>query len=297
MFEEEEKRPEELTVTSVVFAVGIHVAFFLVFWGAAKVLWRPREIVIPMDLTVVVHENLDGNENEPPPMEKPMPPPPPPPKPKVEPKPEPPKPVVQEKAPDAVVKVKEDKKPPKKVEEKKPDPPKKVEEKKPEPPKKTAKELREERMKEMRERATKIDPKTLPKTKETNNGKTGKKTLSDAEIAKLLQQGYKPGATEQLAGSEEARCFALIKQAIDKRWTIMSPKIGQSGSVLLCIVISRSGAISSVQLAKSCGDRISDNAAVSVVRSVGPIRGLSSSFLASYAGRSITIQYDIKGGR
>ena len=46
-----------------------------------------------------------------------------------------------------------------------------------------------------------------------------------------------------------------------------------------------------VRLAKSCGDRLSDEAALSVARSVSSIPGLSQEFIARYRREVLTIRY------
>ena len=81
------ERPKVLGVRNLAIALGLHLAFFVVFftYAAVKGLFDKKEEIIPIDLTVVVVENLNGNEDEPPPLKKPEPPPPPP-KPKPKPK-------------------------------------------------------------------------------------------------------------------------------------------------------------------------------------------------------------------
>ena len=119
----EKPRPRVLSTKTFVVALGLHVLFFLLFWIFAFARFKPKETVIPIDLTVVVNENLEGKEDEPPPLEQSKPEPPPPPEPKVEPKVEPPPPKIEKV--DAVEVVKE---PPKeKKAPKKKDPPKKPE--------------------------------------------------------------------------------------------------------------------------------------------------------------------------
>ena len=66
----DEKRPDVMCTANVVLALVIHVACFLGFFLFARIHFKPKETVIPIDLTVVVNENLDGNENEPPPLER-----------------------------------------------------------------------------------------------------------------------------------------------------------------------------------------------------------------------------------
>ena len=179
----------------------------------------------------------------------------------------------------------------KKQEEKKPE--KKEEKKKPEEPKKTAKELREERIKKMRESAKTVNKKVTIEVKNapSGDGRTTKKTLTDAQIRDLLNQGYKPGTSEQLASSEMQRCLSLIQMAIKDKWDKMAPKIGNNGTVLLSVQFNSSGGLVNVRLAKSCGDRLSDDAALSVARSVSSIPGLSQEFISQFRREPLTVRY------
>ena len=285
----EGRRPKVLDGGNIVVALIIHVAFFLglyVFAVFHGLFDKPEEI-IPIDLTVVVNENLDGKENEPPPLQKPEPPKPKPAPPKPKPKPkEPEKPKELEKIVTNIV-TKVDKK----QEEKKPE--KKEEKKKPEEPKKTAKELREERIKKMRESAKTVNKKVTIEVKNapSGDGRTTKKTLTDAQIRDLLNKGYKPGTSEQLATSEMQRCLSLIQMAIKDKWDKMAPKIGNNGTVLLSVQFNSSGGLINVRLAKSCGDRLSDDAALSVARSVSSIPGLSQEFISQFRREPLTVRY------
>ena len=285
----EGRRPKVLDGGNIVVALVIHAAFFLglyVFAVFHGLFDKPEEI-IPIDLTVVVNENLDGKENEPPPLQKPEPPKPKPAPPKPKPKPkEPEKPKELEKIVTNIV-TKVDKK----QEEKKPE--KKEEKKKPEEPKKTAKELREERIKKMRESAKTVNKKVTIEVKNapSGDGRTTKKTLTDAQIRDLLNKGYKPGTSEQLATSEMQRCLSLIQMAIKDKWDKMAPKIGNNGTVLLSVQFNSSGGLVNVRLAKSCGDRLSDDAALSVARSVSSIPGLSQEFISQFRREPLTVRY------
>ena len=282
----EGRRPKVLGGANIAIALLLHLAAFagLYLFAAFHGLFDKPPEVIPIDLTVVVNENLDGKENEPPPLQKPEPP-------KPKPKPEPPKPKPKPKEPDkpkaleqivtnVVTKVE------KKKDEKK-------EEKKPEPQKKTAKELREERMKKMRESAKTVNKKVTIEVKNapSGDGRTMKKTLTDAQIRAMLNQGYKPGTSEQIAASEEQKCLSLIQMAIKDKWDRLKPEIGNNGTVLLSVQFNSSGGLVNVRLAKSCGDRLSDEAALSVARSVSSIPGLSQEFIARYRREVLTIRY------
>ena len=291
----DEKRPDVMSTANVVLALVIHVVCFLGFFIFARLHFKPKETVIPIDLTVVVNENLDGNEDEPPPLDDPPPKPPEPPK-VVTP---PPTPKVDTKV-DAVVKEKEkpkkpEKKPPekkpeaKKEEPKKPDPPKKVEPKKPE---KTKEELLKERMEKMRNSAKTVKIK-VPDAP-SGNGRTERQTMTEDQIRKLLSQGYTPGSKTQLATSTMQLCLSKIQMAINARWSKVNPRIGAEGYVLIAVRFNASGQMVNCRLSESCGDKTSDSAALTVVRSVGPIAGLDKEFLREFGKQDLVIRYKVQ---
>ena len=283
--EEPQQRPKVLD-SRIVFVVFLaHIAFFLGLWMIAwiKDLWpvKPEEI-IPIDLTVVVVENLDGKPDEPPPLKKPEPPPPPsptPPKPKPKPKPkEPEKPKELEKIVTNIVE---------KVEKK--------EKKEPEPPKKTAKELREEKMKRMRERAkdTKRPVETPKPAPPQPNGRTDKKTLSDAEIQKLLNAGYKPGSSTNLAASEEQLCFSLIRQAFEEKWD-KPPWTDTLKPMVIRVWFGGGGRVMRFNLESSSGDPKADATIKSAAERVGMVRGLTAGFIDKYGKNGVPVRFTVK---
>ena len=94
---------------------------------------------------------------------------------------------------------------------------------------------------DLRDKAKKVD---APPMKKTGKATAAEKPLSQAEIQKLLDQGYKYGARNQLATSEEQRCVSIIAQAIKREWNKesfkwypglkplqVSLKLGPGGSV------------------------------------------------------------------
>ena len=298
----EGRRPEVLSGRSFALALALHLAAFAVFWivAACHGLFDKKETIGPIDLTVVVNENLDGKEKEPPPLVNPTPEPPPPPKPKPRPKPEPKKPdppKALEQIVTNVVKAVE-KKDEKREEKPKPKPRPKPEPKKPERPRKTAKELREERMKRIRDRMKSVNKKVTIEVKDakaSGDGRTARQTLSQAEIKRLLNAGYRPGTENQLASNEKQRCLSLIQMAIEDKWEALSPKVGRNGTVLLSVQFNSAGGLVNVRLAKGCGDALSDQAALSVARAVTRIQGLSAEFLAEFRREPLTIRYNVRG--
>lgn len=292
MFEREEygERPKIITGKNIGYAVLSHILLFLSFYLFA-IPFKSKPVIIPIDLTVVVNENLDGEENEPPP-EKPVeptpPPPPEPPKPVVKP-PEPPK--VEEKR-EAVEMVKEkkneEKKP--KVEERKPEKPKEVE--KPKPPEKTKEELMKERIEKMRKSAK--DVKTPPKKVDPpkNNGKTDKKTLSDKEIQDLLNKGYKPGATTNLTANDEQLCLSLIKQRFDSKWDKPAWTDTLKPMVIRCR-FGAGGKLVEYKLIQSSGDRAADQSILRAASLVGSVPGLTPEFIKKHSG-GIDVRFTVK---
>lgn len=286
--EQEMKKPEVLGARSFGLALALHVVAFLLLYLFAMLHLKPRETVIPIDLTVVVNENLDGEENEPPPLnnppepqkvEPPKPTPPPEP-PKVEEKVEAVEQIVEKPKP----KPKENPKEEKPKEEKKPDPPK--------PPEKTKEELMKERMEKMRESAkvVKNPPKIIVKNQPSGNGKTQKQTMSEAQIRKLLDQGYKPGAATQLAASEEQRCISLIRAAFYAKWN-RPPWTDTLKEMHLKVKFGDGGRVLGYQLVQRSGDSKADATVLQAASLVSSVPGLSLDFLAK--NPTVTIRFKV----
>lgn len=287
---EEDRLPAVISRRTLTVALILHLSVFVVFWlyAACHDLFHKDEEIIPIDLTVVVNENLDGKEDEPPPLKKPEPEPP---KPKPQPKPkpkvkEPEKPKELEKIVTNIV-AKVEKKEEKKVE--------KPEKKVPEKPKKTAKELREERMKKMRESAKQVNKKVTieVKNRPSGNGRTTKKTLSDAEIQKLLNMGYKPGTSEQLATSDAQLGYSLIKSAVEDKWEV-PPWTDTLRPMTVRIWFGGGGRVVNYKLEKSSGDAKADRSILSAASRVGAIPGLPPAFIEAYKSKGIPCQFTVR---
>lgn len=296
----EGKRPKVLSGQTVAIALSLHLSAFVVFVAFAWVhgLFEKKEVITPIDLTVIVNENLDGKEDEPPPLKNPPPPEPPKPQPKpkpIEKKPNPPK--ALEQIVTNIVKKVEKKDPPKKEPERKTPKP---EPKKPEPPKKTAKELREERMKRIRDRMKTVNKPVKIEVKdarESGDGRTARQTMTPAQVKALLNLGHRPGTKNQLAPNEMSRCVSLIEMAIEDRWNVLQPKIGRTGVVQLSVRLNSAGGLVDVRLVRGCGDQTSDQAALSVARAVSSIRGLSREFIAKHSQEALVLNYKVSASR
>lgn len=283
------QRPKVLSKRNLAIALVLHVSTFVLFWlyAACHDLFDKEEEIIPIDLTVVVNQNLDGKENEPPPLKK-VEPEPPKPKPQPKPKPkvkEPEKPKELEKiVTNVVAKVN------KKAEEKRP------EKKKPEPPKKTAKELREERMRKMRESAKQVDEKVtieVRSAKASGDGRTARKTLSDAEVMRRLNEGYKPGTSEQIATSELQLGYSLIKQTFEEKWD-KPPWTDTLKPMTIRVWFGGGGRIVKYHLERSSGDRKADQSILSAASRVGAIPALPAAFVDKFKRSGVPVQFTVK---
>lgn len=283
------QRPKVLSKRNLAIALVLHVSTFVLFWlyAACHDLFDKEEEIIPIDLTVVVNQNLDGKENEPPPLKK-VEPEPPKPKPQPKPKPkvkEPEKPKELEKIVTNVV-AKVDKK----AEEKRP------EKKKPEPPKKTAKELREERMRKMRESAKQVNEKVtieVRSAKASGDGRTARKTLSDAEVMRRLNEGYKPGTSEQIATSELQLGYSLIKQTFEEKWD-KPPWTDTLKPMTIRVWFGGGGRIVKYNLERSSGDRKADQSILSAASRVGAIPALPAAFVDKFKRSGVPVQFTVK---
>ena len=283
------QRPKVLSKRNLAIALVLHVSTFVLFWlyAACHDLFDKEEEIIPIDLTVVVNQNLDGKENEPPPLKK-VEPEPPKPKPQSKPKPkvkEPEKPKELEKiVTNVVAKVN------KKAEEKRP------EKKKPEPPKKTAKELREERMRKMRESAKQVNEKVtieVRSAKASGDGRTARKTLSDAEVMRRLNEGYKPGTSEQIATSELQLGYSLIKQTFEEKWD-KPPWTDTLKPMTIRVWFGGGGRIVKYNLERSSGDRKADQSILSAASRVGSIPALPAAFVDKFKRSGVPVQFTVK---
>ncbi len=262
-----------------IISLVLHIAFFAIFWihSLCHDLFKSEEQIIPIDLTVVVTENLDGIEDEPPPMEG-----------KVEVEEEKPKPKPEEKVevnpkPKEKVEVKE-----KKVEiEEKPKPKPKPKSK---PKEKSKKELLDERMKRMRESARVSNQKKVVRPQ--TNGKTDKKTLTDKEIQKLLNQGYKPGRTTNLAASDEQLAYSLIKAAFEAKWS-KPPWTDTLKPMVVRVWFGNGGKVVRYKLDQSSGDKLADQTIISAASRVLAVPNLPAGFIEKYSSKGVPVRFTV----
>ncbi len=251
-------------------------------------MFRPKEVAIPVDFTVVLEENL--LEPNVPPQAQPETKPPAPEPPEKEPEAAPPAPL-PEPPKDAVVVEREKPKPkPEKPKAEKPKPkpekPKPVEKKEPE--KKTfVKGRRIERpvpSPQPKEDFTKLKPVTqMPVTD---------KKLTRAEIESALRDGARPGTRNSIPEDEVARCITLVRRAMYEAWD--QPGAGDAGSrpALLDIRLDSAGRVISYRIRQSSGSAYFDQTVLKAAANVEPIRGLSLAFLKQYEW--LTVEFKLE---
>jgi len=251
--------------------------------------FRPKEVAIPLDFTVVLEENL-VEPNVPPDTVKAEQVKPPDPEP--EPEPAPLKPVPLPDPPkDAVVvekkKEPEKKKPPEPV--KKPDPVKKTEPaKKPEFKKgKRVEAPKKPQQPKFEELYKPYDPSKPASVKPLTD-----KKLSRAEIEKALRDGARPGVRNEIPADEISRCVFLVKRAMYEAWE--QPGAGDAGPrpALLDIRLDSSGRIVSYRIRQSSGSAFFDQTVLKAAANAAPIRGLSLAFLKQY--ESLTVEFKLE---
>ena len=258
-----------LNLHTIIVAVGLHLAAFVLFWIAAKIINRAPEVVIPIDMTIVppwAEQDPDDPEPDPnPPPEEEKKPEPPKPEPKPEPEPEPPKEEPKEKV-EAVEQIKEKPKPKKKVFKKS-----EIKHPKKEKPKK----------KEFKRGKIIKPPKVKPPMKlPPGKGTSRDKPLSQAEIMKALAGGARFGASNQLAANEEQRCLSLIKKRIEECWNFSY--VDYIRPVPLTIRFGPGGKIVKFELDGTSGDADVDRSIKAAAKRAGYISGLSAEFLKKY---------------
>ena len=262
-----------LNARTILMAFGLHVAAFVFFWIAAKIIYRAPDVIIPIDMTIVPPwAEQDPNDPEPdpnpPPKEQPKPEPP-----KPEPKPEEP-PKVEEKV-EAVEKIPEKKKKEfKRSEIKHPD----------------KKEIKkEEKKKEFKRGEIKKPPKIKPPVKlPPGKGTSRDKPLSQAEIMKALAAGAKFGASNQLAQSEEQRCVSLISRRFYECWTDFNWSENLR-PVLLAVRFGGGGKILGYRIVQSSGDAKVDQSVLAAAKRADHVSGLSADFLKKYPEVTISM--------
>ena len=258
------------TTRALVYSVLFHVGLFGFLWIMGLIVTRPPEVIIPIDMTVVPPWAEQTDDPNPDPN-------PPPPKPIEQPKP-PPKPVEPPKAPDPKVEAVE------KIVEK----PKPKTQEKPKPKEKVDlrigaklinKPVPAPQPVDLRKEATKIDP---PKIIKKYGSATAKdKPLSPEEFMRLMNQGYRIGAENQIAQNEVQRCLSIIQRVIQTECDKESVNWAGVQSPILDLAFGNGGRLTRYRIHTSSGDPNLDRVVLNALSRIGSIPGLSTTFLDS----------------
>ena len=271
-----------LTWQTLAIAAGLHVALFLVilaiglFNGSKKPDNDSKENIVPIDLMIVppwAKQTDDPNPdpNPPPPKVKQQKPKPPPKAPEV-------KKNVDVKSKDALVKVNE------------------------------RKEIKRGELKQ-RKRPQAIErpaPQRVPDVerppdlkipdsiKTFGKGTAAEKPLENIDLNKMLNQGYRLGAHNQIATSEAQRCASLIKEAIHREWNKESFN-WHSGlrPIKVNFQLGAGGVVRGFAILSGSGDADVDHTALSALRRLrekGGIPALSKSFIDQYPQLTVTME-------
>ena len=150
-------------------------------------------------------------------------------------------------------------------------------------------------MKRMRESAKVVNKTTVVKepTKPQPNGRTDKMTLTDAEIAKLLNQGYKPGRSTNLASNAEQLAYSLIKQEFERKWDV-PPWTDTLKPMTIRVWFGGGGRIVGNKIEKSSGDIRADQSLKAAAERVGAIPALAPEFIEKYRKIGVPLQFTVK---
>ena len=150
-------------------------------------------------------------------------------------------------------------------------------------------------MKKMRASAKQVNKKITIEVKNSpsGDGRTAKKTLSDAEIRRLLNSGYKPGRSEQLATSDAQLGFSLIKMAFEAKWD-KPPWTDTLRPMTIRVWFGNGGRIVNYKLESSSGDAKADQSIKSAASRVGSVPGLPPAFIDKYRSSGVPVRFTVK---
>ncbi len=259
-------------------AFALHVLLFLFFWGMGLIKFRQPDVIIPIDMTIVPPWAQQTDDPEPDPN------PPPPEVKQVKPLPKAPEPKNAEVKPnvDAVEKVVEKKK----LERGELKNKAKLQKTPPKPQKPEPKLKDSAKLNKVPAPPPPPDLKLPDNVKKFGKGTATDKPLPNIDMKKMLEQGYRYGARNQIANDEATRCVSLIKAAILREWNKEHFK-WYSGMrpIQVKLQLGPGGAVRGFSIRSSSGDadvdRTAENA-LNRLKANGKIAGLSAQFIEDY---------------
>ena len=252
-----ERRPEVMCPTDVAIAVALHVACLLGFCLFAYVHLKPKETVIPIALT------FTKSAVE---MSKPL-------------EEAPTRPVDMPAIPESSVSRKEDTRAKAVVERPV----------KPIVQKKTRAEREKEQIERIRRTARQVE---IKEPAPSVNECAVERRMTEVEARNRLGEG-EPHKVAQLGMSMLQSCVARVQMAINARWAQVNPHIPADGEVQIAVRFNAIGRMVDCRIVKSCGNKASDDTALMVVQTVGPIPGLDKEFLREFRHQDLIIRYTV----
>lgn len=252
-----ERRPEVMCPTDVAIAVALHVACLLGFCLFAYVHLKPKETVIPIALT------FTKSAVE---MSKPL-------------EEAPTRPVDMPAIPESSVSRQEDTRAKAVVERPV----------KPIVQKKTRAEREKEQIERIRRTARQVE---IKEPASSVNECAVERRMTEVEARNRLGEG-EPHKVAQLGMSMLQSCVARVQMAINARWAQVNPHIPADGEVQIAVRFNAIGRMVDCRIVKSCGNKASDDTALMVVQTVGPIPGLDKEFLREFRHQDLIIRYTV----
>ena len=131
---------------------------------------------------------------------------------------------------------------------------------------------------DLREKARKIKP--PPNVRTYGKGTAADKPLSPEEFRRLMNQGYRVGARNQIANDEATRCVSLIAQAIRREWDKESFNWNPGlRAIRVELQFGSGGVIRSFRVLQGSGDGEVDRTARNALTRLRSVPGLSATFL------------------
>jgi len=118
------------------------------------------------------------------------------------------------------------------------------------------------------------------------------KMLSRAEIDKALRDGARVGVRNEIPEDEVSRCLVLVKRALYDAWEQPGENDAGSRPALLTIRLDSAGHIVSYRINQSSGSAYFDQTVLKAAANAVPIRGLSLAFLKQYETFSIEFKLE-----
>ena len=127
----------------------------------------------------------------------------------------------------------------------------------------------------------------------SGDGRTDRKTLSDAEIRRMRNAGYKPGTSNQIAENELQLGYSLIKAAFEAKWD-EPPWTDTLKPMTIRVWFGGGGRIVRYVLESSSGDARADQSIKTAASRVGRVSALPAAFIEKYKSSGVPVRFTVK---